>query len=419
MSDSKVLTAPPAAVSRAARRLPRSAGFAAVTAILVLFQAVSSAPAPLYVVYQRLWGFSSATLTLIFAIFVFGLLSSLLVLGGLSDYLGRRPVLAASIAAEAAALVVFLLAGNVTALLIACLVQGVATGMVLPALGAAIVDFNPPQAPGRAAVVSGVVPFGGLAVGALVCSSLVQYAPDPTHLVWALLLGAMTLALLAVLALPEPSARQPGAVRSLVSRLGVPHRFRGDVYALMPVIVASWALGGLYLSLGPSVAVTVFGVTSHFLGGMVVALLCGTGAVTAFALRGWPATVVLRVSMAMLAAGIALTLTGMLSGSVAAALAGTVVSGIGYGASGLAAFGSMARIAGPADPAERGGLFAVAYTVAFLAFSLPAVAAGYATTQVGLPATVAVYSVLVIVVALVAFAVQEVRSARRRCAAPR
>jgi len=128
---------------------------------------------------------------------------------------------------------------------------------------------------------------------------------------------------------------------------------------------------------------------------------------------------VLRVSMAMLAAGTALTLTGMLSGSVAAALAGTVVSGIGYGASGLAAFGSMARIAGPADPAERGGLFAVAYTVAFLAFSLPAVAAGYATTQVGLPATVAVYSVLVIVVALVAFAVQEVRSARRRCAAPR
>jgi MFS family permease len=419
MSDSKVLTRPPVARPRTAGRLPRSAGFAAVTAILVLFQAVSSAPAPLYVVYQRLWGFSSATLTLIFAIFVFGLLSSLLVLGGLSDFLGRRPVLAASIAAESAALVVFLLAGNVTALLIARLVQGVATGMVLPALGATIVDFNPPHAPGRAAAVSGVVPIGGLAVGALVCSSLVQYAPDPTRLVWALLLGAMALAFVAVLALPEPSARQPGAVRSLAPRLGVPRRFRGDVYALVPVIVASWALGGLYLSLGPSVAVTVFGVTSHFLGGLVVVLLCGTGAVTAFVLRGWPATVVLRISMTTLAAGTALTLAGMLSGSVAAALAGTVVSGIGYGASGLAAFGSMARIAGPADPAGRGELFAVAYTVAFLAFSLPAVAAGYATTRIGLPATVAVYSVLVIVIAVAAFAVQEARSARRGRAAPR
>jgi MFS family permease len=291
--------------------------------------------------------------------------------------------------------------------------------MVLPALGASIVDLNPPHAPGRAAVVSGVVPIGGLALGALVCSSLVQYAPDPTHLVWALLLGAMVLALLAVLVLPEPSARQPGAVRSLVPRLGVPRRLRGDVYALVPVIVASWALGGLYLSLGPSVAVTVFGETSHFFGGLVVALLCGTGAVTAFALRGWPAAMLLRISTTMLAAGTALALAGMLSGSVAAALAGTVVSGVGYGASGLAAFGSMARIAGPADSAERGRLFAVAYTVAFLAFSLPAVAAGYATTRVGLPATVAIYSVLVIVIAVAAFAVQEARSGRRGPATPR
>ncbi len=71
-----------------------------VAAILVLFQAASSAPAPLYVVYQRQWGFSSATLTLVFAIYVFGLLGSLLVLGGLSDHVGRRPVLAAAIARE-------------------------------------------------------------------------------------------------------------------------------------------------------------------------------------------------------------------------------------------------------------------------------------------------------------------------------
>lgn len=417
MSDSKVMDPAPAALSRTGS-LPRSVGFAVTTAILVLFQAASSAPAPLYVVYQRQWGFSSATLTLIFAIFVFGLLSSLLVLGGLSDHLGRRPVLAAAVALEAGAMLLFLLAGDVTMLLAARVVQGVATGMVLPALGAALVDFDPPYAPGRAAVVNSVVPIGGLAVGALVCSSLVQYAPDPTHLVWALLLGAMGLAFLAVLALPESSARQRGAARSLVPRLGVPRRLRGDVCALVPIIVASWALGGLYLSLGPSVAVTVFGVASHFFAGLVVTLLCGTGAVTAFALRGWSAAAVLRISMTMLAAGTALTLAGMLTGSEAAAIAGTVVAGVGYGASGLAAFGTIARLAGPADAAERGELFAVAYTVAFLAFSLPAVAAGYATTRAGLHTTVAVYSVLVIVIALAAFGLQEIRSPKRTALHP-
>lgn len=414
MSDSKVLAAAPGtAAAPPARRLPRSAGFAVIVAIMVLFQAASSAPAPLYVVYQRLWGFSAATLTLIFAIFVFALLGTLLVAGKLSDYAGRRPVLAAAIALETAALLLFLLAGNVTMLLLARAVQGIATGMVLPALGAALVDFNPPHAPGRAAVVSGVVPVAGLAAGALACSSLAQFAPDPTHLVWILLLAAMAAALAAALALPESAACQPGAVRSLVPRLGIPQRLRREVLALFPVIVASWALGGLYLSLGPSAAVGIFGLTSHFYGGLVVTLLCGTGAVAAYALRGAGAAAVLRISTILLAAGTAVTLAGMLAGSVPAAIAGTVAAGVGYGASGLAAFGSMARLAGPAGPAERSGLFAVAYVVAYLAFSVPALAAGYAATRAGLHATVAVYALLVIVIAVAALATGELRPAPR------
>jgi MFS family permease len=280
--------------------------------------------------------------------------------------------------------------------------------MVLPALGATLVDLNPRTA----AVVNGVGPIGGLALGSLLCGVLAQYGPDPTHLVWALLLGAVALALPFVLALPESSARQHRVMKSLLPRLGIPHRLRGDVYALIPVIVASWALGGLYLSLGPSAAVSVFGIANHFVGGLVATLLCGTGAATAYALRNHPSTVVSRVSVTLLTAGTASTLLGTLGGSVAPAIVGTVVAGIGYGASGLATFGTMAKLAGPADSAERGGLFAVAYTVAFLAFSLPAVAAGYATTLVGLHPTVMVYSIFVILVALTAFALQEIRMAK-------
>src|ERR1700704_5568174 len=89
MTDVRVIDAAPAAARPRAGRYRRAAGFAVTTAILSLYQAASSALAPLYVVYQREWGFSSATLTLIFAVFVFGLLSSLLVLGGMSDHIGR------------------------------------------------------------------------------------------------------------------------------------------------------------------------------------------------------------------------------------------------------------------------------------------------------------------------------------------
>jgi hypothetical protein len=194
--------------------------------------------------------------------------------------------------------------------------------------------------------------------------------------------------------------------------LGVPSRLRENVYALFPIIVASWALGGLYLSLGPSAAATLFGISDHFVGGLVATLLCGTGAVSAFVLHRSSGTRVLRMSVLLLAAGTALTLLGALTGSVVSAIAGTVVAGIGYGGSGLATFGAIAKLAGPASPAERGELFAVAYTVAYLAFSVPALAAGYATTLVGLHATIVVYSCLVILVGLAAFAIQEIRRAK-------
>ena len=387
-------------------RLSHPASFVAISAIFVLFAAASSAPSPLYVVYQREWGFSATTLTVVFAVYVLALIGSLVVVGALSDHVGRRPVLGAAIALEAAALVLFIVAGDVTVLLVARIAQGFATGAALTTLGATLVDLNPPHAPGRAGLVNGVAPVGGLALGALGCGALIQYAPAPTHLVWVLLLLGMGLAGVVVARLPETSARRPGGLASLAPRLGIPARIRPDVYALVPILVASWALGGLYLSLGPSVAASLFGLTNHLVGGLVVTLLCGTGAVTAFALRAWPAQTLLRLGAVLLTAGTALTLAGVQTHAVALAGAGTVIAGIGFGASALACFGALARLAAPQ---ERGELFAVAYVIAYLAFSLPAVAAGFASTYVGLHVTSVVYGLGVIVLSLAALAAQTQR----------
>ncbi len=398
-----------AATAGLAGRLSRPAAFGAITAIFVLFAAASSAPSPLYVVYQQEWGFSATTLTVVFAVYVFALIGSLLIVGALSDHVGRRPVLAAAIALEAVALVLFITAGDVTVLLAARIAQGIATGAALTTLGATLVDLNPPHSPGRAGVVNGVAPVGGLAVGALGCGALVQYAPAPTHLVFALLLLGMGLAGIIVARMPETSARRPGGLASLAPRLGVPARLRPDLYALIPILVASWALGGLYLSLGPSVAAGLFGLSNHLIGGLVVTLLCGTGAVTAFALRAWPAQRVLRTGAILLTAGTALTLAGLQGHAVALAAAGTVLAGIGFGASALACFGTLARLAAPE---ERGELFSVAYVIAYLAFSLPAVLAGFASTYAGLHATALVYGLGVVALSLAALAAQRVRAAR-------
>ena len=373
----------------------------------MLFAAAASAPTPLYVVYQKQWGFSTSTLTVIFAVYVFGLIGSLLVLGGLSDHVGRRPVLAAAIVLEGVSFLLFAVAGGVTVLLIARVVQGIATGMAFSTLGATLVDLNPPHSPGRAGLVNGIAPISGLAVGSLGCGALVQFAPAPTHLVFALLLAGTVAAGVLVARIPETSARRPGAVASLIPILGIPARLRPDVLAIAPIIVASWALGGLYLSLGPSVAVSIFGLSNHLIGGLVVTLLCGVGAVTAFVLRSWPTGRVLGISAGLLAAGTALTLAGIEAHAVVLAGVGTIVAGVGFGASALGSFGTLARIAAPG---ERSELLAAALVIAYLAFSLPAVAAGIASNSFGLHTTTLVYSFGVVALGLIALAAQGMRS---------
>ena len=387
-------------------RLSPAIAFVGASAIFVLFAAAASAPTPLYVVYQKEWGFSATTLTVIFAVYVVGLIGSLLVVGALSDHVGRRPVLAAAIALEGAAFVLFLAAGGVTGLLAARVAQGIATGAAFSTLGATLVDLDPPHSPGRAGLVNGVAPISGLALGALGCGALVEFAPAPTHLVFAFLLLGAAVAIVVVALMPETSARRPGALASLTPVVGIPVHLRAQVYALVPIIVASWALGGLYLSLGPSVAVNIFGISNHLIGGLVVTLLCGAGALTAYSLRKWPTSRVLGVSAALLAAGTALTLLAVETHAVGLAAIGTAVAGVGFGASALGSFGTLARIAGPA---ERGELLAAALVIAYLAFSLPAVAAGFATTSVGLRPTTLVYSLGVVVLGVIALGAQRSR----------
>ena len=384
-------------------RLSLPVAFGATTAIFVLFAAAASAPTPLYVVYQKAWGFSTTTLTVIFAVYVFGLIGSLLVLGGLSDHIGRRPILGAAIVLEAVAFVLFITAGGVTVLLVARVAQGIATGAAFSTLSATLVDLNPPHSPGRAGLVNGVAPISGLALGAIGCGALVQFAPAPTHLVFALLLAGTVIAGVAVARLAETSPRRPGALASLIPLLGIPARLRPDVYAIVPIIVASWALGGLYLSLGPSVAAGLFGLRNHLIGGLVVTLLSGAGALTAVALRTWPTTRVLRISAVMLSAGTVLTLAGVEAQVVALAGAGTIVAGVGFGGSALASFGTLSRLAAPA---ERSELFAVALVIAYLAFSLPALAAGFGSTRFGLHTTTVVYGLGVVALGIIALVIQ-------------
>ncbi|MFD9860112.1 MFS transporter [Streptomyces alboflavus] len=388
-----------------------------MAAVFVVFLAASSVPSPLYSIYQQQWHFSAWVLTVVFALYVVGLLGSLLTVGALSDHLGRRPVLAAAVALEAVALVLFLTAGNVTVLAAARVLQGIATGAATTTLSATLVDLEPPHARGRAGVVTSVAPLTGLALGALNSGFLVAFGPAPTRLVYALLLGAMVLAAALTAVLPETSPRRPGAVASLRPRAALPAHLRADIVPVVPVMVAGWALAGLFLSLGPSVAAQLLGLHSRLVGGVVVTLLAGTGALAAAVLRSRSASALLAPSSALLGIGVLAALAGIVVDLVWLCAAGTVVAGVGLGASVLATFGTFARLA---RPHERSALFASANIICYLGNSVPAVLGGIAVTALGLRTATEIYALTIVVIVSVAFLLRlnQLRTQRRAVVTP-
>lgn len=149
-----------------------------------LFLASSSAPTPIYHLYQDALGLSPLTLTVIFAAYAISLLGALLTVGGLSDHVGRRPVIFAALMLNAAALVLFLWAETAAMLIAARCVQGMAVGSATAALGAAILDSDRARGP----LLNSITAFVGLAAGSLGSGTLVAFAPDPMRLVFELLL---------------------------------------------------------------------------------------------------------------------------------------------------------------------------------------------------------------------------------------
>ncbi|MCJ8503503.1 MFS transporter [Kocuria flava] len=381
--------------------LPARAAFWVQASVLLVIMAASSAPSPLYPLYQDQWGFPPVVLTVIFAAYVVALLAALLTVGALSDHLGRRPVLLAALVLEIAAMAVFVAADSAGTLIAARLVQGLATGTATGALGAYVIELEPRDRRGLGTVLTGAGPVLGLAAGAVVSSLIVAAAPAMIDLVFLVLLGLLVLQAVGTALGPETVVRAPGALASLVPRVSFPPQVRPSALWVLPAATACWALGGLIISLGPNLVRTLTGAESVVLTGVVVAALTGTGGIAILFLGATAPRRVLALGMSLLAAGMAATIGALAAGSVVLYLAATVVAGVGFGAGFL---GVLRTLLPQAAPHERAGLLSAVYVVSYLSHSIPAVAAGAVAGTAGLVPTAIGYAGAVLLLAVLVLA---------------
>ena len=385
-----------------ARRLSPAASFFLLASITVSFLAGSSAPTPLYAVYQAAWGFSPITVTVIFGIYAVAVLTTLLTFGGLSDHVGRRPVLIAAAAVQAVTMLVFASASSVSMLLVARVIQGLSTGAALGALGAGMLDLDR----ARGTVANAVGPMTGTALGGVASGLMVQYLPAPTHLVYLAFFFVFVAQVVGVALMSETVTPRPGALASMRPRLRLPPVVRRPFLLAAPVLVAAWALAGFYGSLGPALVRRIVGAGAGghavALGGLTLFVLAGSGALTVLAMHKRAAATFMIFGATVLLVGVGLTLVAASRAAAALFFVGAVLAGMGFGAGFQGAIRTVLPLT---QPHERAGVLSVLYVVSYLAMGVPAVAAGFRVVHGGgLPRTARDYGLGVMILAALALA---------------
>jgi MFS family permease len=191
----------------------------------------------------------------------------------------------------------------------------------------------------------------------------------------------------------------------------VPKQARRSFAVLSLGLIAVWAVGGFYLSLGPSLALLLLKTHSHLVGGLTVTVLAGVATVGQLLLGKTAPLRAAVLGLAMLVLGLVLVLISVAQASAWLLFVGTAVLGLGWGTTFLGAFRSLSALA---DPQNRGELMAAVYVVAYLSMSVPAVVAGLVSSHLGLHRTAEDFTVAVGVVCLLALVGLTRATAKRR-----
>jgi MFS family permease len=297
------------------------------TAQIGMIYAGSTLLTPLYRLYREVFAFGQLELTLIYSAYVVGNLAALLLLGRLSDQIGRRTVNLAALAIGASATVLYLLASSPAWLFAGRIVSGLGIGLGASATTAWLAELTPDKR--RATVLATEGNFVGLALGALIAGLLAAYLPWPLRLSYVVYLGGLASAGFLVARAPETVPRRVrSAQRPLLRpRLGVPRELIGSFLAPAAIGFATFAVIGYYAALIPSLMAQALNQKNPATGGAVFALLSLLGAVAGLAARKLSSRTATLAGSALLLPGLMLLPLAEATHSLALLLCGTAIAG--------------------------------------------------------------------------------------------
>lgn len=356
------------------RPMPRWA-YPGLMVLVAVSLGVSGAPAPLYGLYAEEFGFEPLTTTIVFAVYAFAALVSVLVSGTISDRYGRRPVLGLATTLILVGLVVFMTAGGVPALIVARVLHGLGIGAVMVVASAALLDLRPDDG-ARTGKRTGISLNLGIMAAIVFTSWVAQYGPSPLVMPYVVLAVLVAAGAVMLLLMPETHVEDRTTVLH-VARPQVPASIAHDFRFAALGVMASWSVLGVFLSLFPTIAGEAVGTDNLLFAGGIVGLSSGAAAVSQQVGVRWSARTAAIIGDLGTAASLVAAVGAVALGSAWVLAVVSTVLGFFFGL----AFGSSLRHLGQVVPAaHRGEVMSAFYVLAYAALALPTVLAGWAAT---------------------------------------
>ena len=329
-------------------------------------------PTPLYPIYQKAFGFSSLTLTLVYAVYALGNLAVLIVFGGLADRIGRRRTVLAAVVLTLASTAAFAAATSVIWLFVGRFLSGLGTALVAGAATAWITDAEGHQVASRIATTAN---FAGLALGAVLAGTLAEVAPGllvASYIVYLFILVGLGLA---VVRGPDRTEQQPISLENVWQRprIGVPREILRPFLSYAATGFAVFALVGFYAALIPSLLAQRLAVASPLVAGVLVLELFAAAAAAVLVSAKLENRIAAQASLALLVFGLCLLVGADLLRSMPLLALATFVGGVGAA---LGYRGSLALVNAIA-PEERRTEVLSSYLIAvYCGNSLPVIGVG-------------------------------------------
>ncbi|WP_260478966.1 MFS transporter [Kibdelosporangium aridum] len=359
--------------------------------------AASAAPIPLFNTYRAEDGFTNADFSLAVVVYDLPTLVALLVIGRLSNHLGRRRTAIASLALLALGCLLLLNVHDVGTLLAGRVLMGLGAGLASSNVTAYIVDAAPARPVWLASVASSQTPMVGLAVGAIASGALVQFGPWPRHLIYVVVLGLLLLSTVLIAISPETVAPTPGAWRSLRPSVGVPARVRPLLPVAAAVFLSTWATGAFYQAFVPALVEEQLHTRSPLVLGLIFAAYMAPSAFGAPLGGRFTPAAAQRVGMIAFLVGMIGIITAIATGTLALFITATVIAGASQG---IAISAATRGLLQGSTLTDRAPIFSAIYLICYSAAAFPSLIAGQLSKTFSLPQIALGYGGLALVATL-------------------